>query len=146
MHWLDSLPAAIVAAAFWIFLAISAVAGMKYDFRKRQVAMESLRAAIERGLPLEPAVVEKLLVRDRSPAADGLRDLEPGLQIGGIITVAAGIGTFIAAFLVGLQFPVAKLPMLGAGILTVCIGSGMLLAARALGRYRPRRASPDSVA
>ena len=140
MHLFDSLPAAIVAAAFWIFLAVSAVAAMKYDFRKRQVAMESLRAAIERGQSLEPAVVERLLARDRGSDGADWQDLGPGLQIGGIITVATGVGLCIAAFLVGLQFPIAKLPMLGAGTLAICVGVGLLLAARALGRSRPHQA------
>ena len=140
MHVFDSLPAAIVAAAFWIFLAASAVAAMKYDFRKRQVAMESLRAAIERGQSLEPAVVEKLLARDRGSNGEDWQNLGPGLTIGGIITAATGIGLCIAAFLVGMQFPVAKLPMLGAGVLTVCVGMGLLVAAWALGRRRPQQA------
>ena len=42
----------------------------------------------------------------------------------------------IAAFLVGLQFPIAKLPMLGVGALAVRIGAGLWVAARAIGRYR----------
>lgn len=145
MH-IDSLVEATVAAAFWIFLTVSAYAAIKYDFRKRQVAMESLRAAIERGQPLEPAVVEHILARHSGPAADDARDLAPYLQIGGIITIASGIGVFIAAFFVGLQFPIAKLPMLGAGALAVCVGVGLLVAARALGHHGPRRGSPDSVA
>lgn len=146
MHLFNSLSAAIVAVAFWIFLAVSAVAGMRYDFRKRQLAMDSLRAAIERGQTLEPAVVEQLLAQHRGPEAGGLRDLEPQLQIGGIITIAAGIGVLIAAFFVGLQFPVAKLPMFGVAALAVCIGIGLLLAARALGGRRRRGGSPDSLA
>ncbi len=146
MHVFNSLPSAIVAVAFWLFLAVSAVAGMKYDLRKRQLAMESLRAAIERGQPLEPAVVEKILARHSAPGTDSPQDLQPYLQIGGIITIAGGIGVLIAAFFVGLQFPVAKLPMLGAGALAACIGVGLLLAGKTLGRYRPRRDTPDSVA
>lgn len=145
MH-IDSLVEAAVAVAFWIFLTVSAYAAIKYDFRKRQLAMESLRAAIERGQPLEPAVVEHILARHPGSAADDARDLAPYLQIGGIITIASGIGVFIAAFFVGLQFAIAKLPMLGAGALAVCIGVGLLVAARAVGRYGPRRSSPDSVA
>jgi hypothetical protein len=145
MH-IDSLAAAIVAVAFWIFVTVSAVAAIKYDFRKRQLAMESLRAAIERGQPLEPAVVEQILARHSGSGADDPQDLEPYLQIGGIITIAGGIGVFIAAFFVGLQFPIAKLPMLGAGIVAACIGAGLLLSGRALSRYRPRRGSPESVA
>ena len=146
MHILDSLPGAIVAVAFWVFLTVSAVSGMRYDFRKRQLAMESLRAAIERGQPLEPGVVEKLLARHREPREDALRDLEPYLQIGGIITIAAGIGVLLAAFLVGLQFPIARLPMLAAGVLAVCTGAGLLFCARVIDRYRSRRGSSDEAA
>jgi hypothetical protein len=146
MHLFNSVAGAIVAVAFWIFLTASAIAGMKYDFRKRQLAMDSLRAAIERGQSLDPAVVEKLLAQQRGPHADGLQDLEQHLRIGGVITIAAGIGVLIAAFFVGLQFPIARLPMLGAGALAVCVGLGLLVAAGTLGRYRPRGSSPDSVA
>jgi Domain of unknown function (DUF6249) len=146
MHIFNSLAGAIVAVAFWIFLTVCGVAAMKYDFRKRQLAMESLRAAIERGQPLEPGVVEKLLARSGESEADRPEDIEPYLRIGGIITIAAGIGVLVAAFIVGMQFPIAKLPMLGAGILAVCVGAGLLLAAAALGRYRPGSGSPDSVA
>lgn len=145
MH-IDSLAAAIVAVAFWTFLAVSAFAAIKYDFRKRQLAMESLRAAIERGQPLEPAVVEQILAPHSGSGADDAQDLAPYLQIGGIITIAGGIGVSIAAFFVGMQFPIAKLPMLGAGALAVCIGAGLMIAAGALARRSPRRDSPDSVA
>ena len=145
MH-INALAEAIVAAAFWIFLTVCAYAGIKYDFRKRQLAMESLRAAIEHGQALEPAVVERILARHSGPGAEDAQDLAPYLQIGGIITIACGIGVFIAAFLIGLQFPIAKLPMLGAGALAVCVGAGLLVAARALGPHGPRRGSPDRVA
>lgn len=146
MHLFNSLAGAIVAVAFWIFLTVSAVAGMKYEFRKRELTMESLRAAIERGQPLEPAVVEKLLARHRDPEADRPQDLAPYLRIGGIITVAGGIGVCIGALLIGLQYPVAKLPMLGGGVLALCIGAGLLVAAAAAGRHVPKSASPDNVA
>jgi hypothetical protein len=145
MH-INALAEAIVAAAFWIFVTVCAYAGIKYDFRKRQLAMESLRAAIEHGQPLEPAVVERILARHSGADAEDAQDLAPYLQIGGIITIASGVGICIAAFFVGLQFPIAKLPMLGAGALAVCVGVGLLVAARVLGRHGPRRGSPDSVA
>jgi hypothetical protein len=144
VHMFNSLAGAIVAVAFWIFLATAAIAGMRYDLRKRQLAMESLRAAIEHGQTLQPGVVEKLLARDDGSEADAPQDLEPYLQIGGILTLAGGIGLVLAAFFVGLQFPVAKLPMLGAGVLAVCIGAGLLLAGRTIGRYRPRPDLRDS--
>ena len=145
MHLFNSLAAAIVAVAFWAFLAISAVAAMRYDFRKRQLAMEALRAAIERGQTLDSGVVEKMLARHGEAQADRAQDLEPYLQMGGIITMAAGVGVFVAAFIVGLQYPIAKLPMLGVGVLAACVGAGLLLAAGAIGRYGTRAGSPDSV-
>jgi hypothetical protein len=86
MHTFASLSGAIIAVAFWAFLAVSAATGMKYDFRKRQLAMESLRAAIEHGQPLEPAVVEKLLARHGDSEAGRAQELQPHLHIGGIIT------------------------------------------------------------
>jgi hypothetical protein len=145
MH-IDALAEAIVAVAFWIFVTVSAYAAIKYDFRKRELGMAALRAAIERGQALEPAVVEQIIGRHSESGSDDAGDLAPYLQIGGIITIASGIGVFIAAFFVGLQFPIAKLPLLGVGALTVCVGTGLLVAARALGRYSPRQGSPDSVA
>jgi hypothetical protein len=47
MH-IDSLVEAAVAVAFWIFLTVSAYAGIKYDFRKR-------RLAGQRGVTGEPS-------------------------------------------------------------------------------------------
>lgn len=79
MH-IDSLATAIVAAAFWIFVTVSAYAAIKYDFRRRQLAMESLRAAIERGQPLEPAVVEKILGSHFGSGGDEAQDREPYLH------------------------------------------------------------------
>jgi len=134
-----SLAGAIVGVAFWVFLTITAVAGMRYELRKRQLAMESLRAAIERGQPLEPGIVEQLLALHREPGGDRAQELEPNLHLGGIITVAVGVGLALAALPIGLQFPVARLPMLGVAALVVCIGAGLVIAARAL---RRRSASP----
>ena len=80
MHIFDSLSGTIVAVAFWLFLTVSAVAGMRYEFRKRQLAMESLRAAIERGQPLEPAVVAKLLARHDESEVDRPEEIAPALR------------------------------------------------------------------
>lgn len=146
MQVFNSLSGAIVAVAFWAFLAVSAIAGMKYEVRKRQLAMDSVRAAIERGQPLDPGVVEKLLARHGGSEADRPQDLAPYLHMAGIITIAAGIGVLIAAFLVGLQFPMVRLPVLAAGALTVCVGAGLYVAGRAVNGYRPHPRSPDSVA
>ena len=134
---------AIVAVAFWLFLGAAAVSAMRYEFKKRQVTMESLRAAIEHGQQLDASVVEKLLAQHREPDADRPEDLQPYLQIGGIVAIAAGVGISIAGYFLGLQFPVARLPMVAVGVIAACVGLGLLIAARVLERYRTRPGAPD---
>lgn len=138
---------AIAFVAFWLFVAVMAVFGMAYDYRRRRLEMESLQTAIEHGQHLDPAVLEKLLAGRRQPPADNPQDLRPYLHIGGIITIAAGIGIFVAGLYVGgMQFPVAKYPLLALGAFVVCIGIGLLVAVRALRRYPPTERSPDRTA
>ncbi|HUN77244.1 MAG TPA: hypothetical protein VMU40_22230 [Steroidobacteraceae bacterium] len=137
---------AIVAVAFWLFLGAAAVSAMRYDFKKRQLSMESLRAAIERGQQLDPGVVEKLLAQHREPDVDRPQDLQPYLRIGGVITVAAGVGVGIAGAVLGLQVPLARLPMMAAGVIAICIGIGLLIASRVLVGNRTHVDGPSSMA
>ena len=137
---------AIVAVAFWLFLGAAAVSAMRYDFKKRQLSMESLRAAIERGQQLDPGVVEKLLAQHREPDVDRPQDLQPYLRIGGVITVAAGVGVGIAGEVLGLQVPLARLPMMAAGVIAICIGIGLLIASRVLVGNRTHVDGPSSMA
>jgi hypothetical protein len=115
---------------FWAFLAIASVAGIVADYRKRQLELEPLRAAIERGIQLDPAVIEKLMTRE----AKG-QSVDPmNLKIGGIITAASGTGVGVASFLVTPWMPQAHYPLLALGVVAVFIAIGLLLAAKALGR------------
>jgi len=133
----DGHPAlAAVAIAFWIFLAVVSVAGMIQDYRKRQLAMEPLRIAIEHGQPLTPEVIACLLGREE---AHGKLDPEP-LQVGGIITGASGLGVALLAPFVALVFPPYHWIVLGLGILTLCVGVGLLIAAKAIQRNASRSA------
>jgi hypothetical protein len=129
-----------VAIAFWLFLAIAAVAGIVADYKKRQVALEPLRAAIERGQQIDPALVERLMAPETRERA-----LNPlYLKVGGIVLVAAGIGVAILAFFLAQVVPPAFYPVLGGGSVAVCIGVGLMIAARAVekdasrgGTHRP---------
>ncbi len=131
---------------FWIFVAVVAIAGMVYDYRKKRLEMEALRTAIEHGQHLDPAILERLLAQHREPPHSPQEDMQPYLHIGGIITVAAGIGVGLAGLWIGLQFPVAKLPIFGVGVIGVCVGIGLLLSARALTRYKSPERPPGRVA
>jgi hypothetical protein len=83
-----------VAIAFWVFLTVAAVAGIVADYKKRGLALAPLRAAIERGQQLDPAVVERLMAPE--PRGEGLNALY--LKVGGIVTIAAGIGVALLSF------------------------------------------------
>lgn len=120
-----------VAIAFWIFVTIAAVAGIVSDYKKRQLTLEPLRAAIERGQQLDPAVVERLMAPERDA---GLNPLY--LRIGGIITASTGVGVVILAFLLNQVAPVSFYPTLGGGIVTLCVGAGLIIAARAAEQQR----------
>jgi hypothetical protein len=116
--------------AFWAFMAVAAVAGIVSDYKKRQLELEPLRAAIERGAQLDPAVIEKLMTRE--PRASAIDPMD--LKVGGIITIAAGIGLALLSVFISQVVPVALWWLLGAGTLALCVGVGLLLAARTLQR------------
>jgi O-antigen/teichoic acid export membrane protein len=120
-----------VAIAFWIFVTVAAVAGIVADYKKRRVAFEPLRAAIERGQPLDPALVERLLAPERDTGINPVH-----LQVGGIITLSAGVGIGLLAFFIYPVAPISLYPVLGGGIVVVCVGLGLVLAARAVARQR----------
>jgi hypothetical protein len=125
----------LVAVAFWIFVGAVAIAGMVYEYKRRRIGIEVLLLAIEKGQPLDPVLVEKLTSYEHQEAP-----IEPvQLKIGGVITVAGGVGVGLLAFFVGRVFPIAFYPTLGAGVLAICIGVGLLIGARTLARARDER-------
>jgi hypothetical protein len=122
---------AAVAVGFWGFLAASAVAGIVADYKKRRLEIEPLLAAIERGQQLDPAIVERLMARERKES-----EPEPVyFHIGGIVTVAAGIGVGMLSFLVDRFAPQGFYPVLGAAVVATCVGIGLLICARVIERH-----------
>lgn len=120
-----------VAIAFWIFVMVCAVAGIVADYKKRRAALEPLRAAIERGQPLDPTLVDRLMAPERDAGINPLH-----LQVGGIITLSAGAGIALLAFFLYPVAPDALYPVLGGGTVVVCVGLGLVIAARAVARQR----------
>jgi len=117
---------ALFGIAFWVFLAIASVAGIVADYKRRQLEIEPLRIAIERGAQLDPAVIEKLMSREtKGQSVDAL-----DLKVGGIITMLSGAGIAIASFLITPWMAVAHYPLLAIGVIAVFVGVGLLLAAR----------------
>jgi hypothetical protein len=119
-----------VAIAFWLFVAAAAVTGIIADYKKRQAAIEPVRIAVERGHPIDAAVVEQLMAPEQK--ADGPNPLY--LRVGGIIVMSAGIGLGVLSWFIG-DTEMFVRPVLGAGLLVVCVGIGLMLAARAVERH-----------
>ena len=113
------------------FLTITAVAGIVSDYKRRRLEIEPLRAAIERGQQLDPAIIERLMGRGPQQQVQ-VNPMQ--LRIGGIITIAAAVGIALLSLFIAQIAPVAIYPILGAAVLTGCVGGGLLVAARALER------------
>jgi hypothetical protein len=127
----------LVPIAFLLFLTVCAVAGIVADYKKRRVALEPLRAAIERGQQIDPAVIERLMTPDHDP---GLNPVY--LKIGGIIILSLGVGVALLAFFLT-QVPEARdafYPVLGAASVVICLGAGLMIAARVVEQQRAQAA------
>lgn len=101
----------LVGAAFWIFIGAAAVAGIVTDYKRRRIGIEVLRLAIERGQQLDPALIEKLTSHhERSEPIEPIH-----IELGGIITIATGVGICLLSFFVSRVAPIALYPILGGG-------------------------------
>jgi len=132
----------LVPVAFLLFVTICAVAGIVTDYLKRKASLDALRAAIERGQQLDPALVERLMTPEQ-PSGSGIAPI--GLMVAGIIVTAVGVGVFIMSFLLSHEDPSALYPIMGGGVVCLCVGTGLFIASRAVERYRQRQVrSPNA--
>jgi hypothetical protein len=136
----EHLGLTITGVAFWTFLAVSAVAGIVGDYRKRRIELEPLREVLHRGQPLDPAVVDRLMRRETPPKTQ----LEPlYFRVAGILTGAAGAGLAILAFFVNAVAPIAFYPLLGVGSVSVVVGAGLLICANVIESHRSSKVTPE---
>jgi hypothetical protein len=130
----------LAGAAFWLFIGAVSVVAIITDYKRRRGGVEVLRAAIEKGQQLDPALIEKLTSNERRDER-----IEPlHVKLGGIITLAAGVGICLLSFFISRIAPIALYPILGAGVLVISIGVGLLIGARALEAARAREPSRNS--
>jgi hypothetical protein len=131
----------LVGVAFWIFVGAVAVAAIITDYKRRRGGVDVIRAAIEKGQQLDPALIEKLTTSEGSQ--DGR--IEPlHVKLGGIITLSAGVGICLLSFFISRIAPIALYPILGGGVLVISIGVGLLIGARTLAEARAREPSRNS--
>lgn len=126
-----------VAIAFWVFVAIATVAGIVAEYKKRQLSLEPLRAAIEKGQQLDPSIVERLMA---PPKEAGINPL--ALWVSGVIVISVGVGVGLLAFVLEHVATEAFWPVLGGGIVALCVGTGLVVAARIVEKYK-RAHGPD---
>lgn len=132
---MQNIGAYLVAVTFWIFIGSVAIAGMVADYKRRRIGIEVLRLAIEKGQPLDPVLVDKLTSYEHKETP-----VEPvQIKLGGVITIAGGVGVCLLSFFVSRVFPIALYPTLGAGVLVICSGVGLLIGASTLARARDEK-------
>jgi hypothetical protein len=124
----------LVGVAFWIFIGAVGIAGIIADYQKRRLNVDLLRTIIEKGQALDPAVVTKLI----SPDATDQRIDPTDLELGGIIVTAAGVGIFLTSYFVARVAPVALYPIMAGGVVTICVGIGLLIGAKVVADARER--------
>jgi hypothetical protein len=129
----------LVGVAFWIFIGAVAVAGIVTDYKRRRGSVDVIRMAIEKGQQLDPALIEKLTSNERGEPIDPLR-----MKLGGIITIASGIGVcLLGLFMTGVSSS-AFYPIFGAGLVAICVGIGLRIASKVLAEARERERSRNA--
>ena len=126
-----TLGAGLAALAFWGFIAAVVVAGIWYDIRKREAQHETVRRLVESGQPLDGEVLEKLLAKSSGGEFRPDRDF----KLVGMILLPTAVGLAVLGTVLGMQFPDARLPLLGVAGLVLCIGLGFLLTASMASRW-----------
>lgn len=125
---------------FWfgLFAWFGIASWMRY--LREQERQKTLRAFAERGAPLDQATMEKFF-----PAATFEAHWDPspqaaarGLVIGGIVCLFAGVGLLIGAQLIAHIEPAALFGMSAGGVITGCVGLGLMTASWALRRMHER--------
>ena len=93
-----------------LFVAIAATYALKYyfNFRHRREVQTTIRAAIERGEPLTPELLDRLAPPERPPNAD-LRRGFIGIGVG---LALAGFGALLGASTLRPMAAIGALPLL----------------------------------
>jgi len=130
----------LIGTTFWLFIGAAAVSAIITDYKRRRANVEVLRTAIEKGQQLDPALIEKLT--SNRHGADRVEPIH--VKLGGIVTTAAGIGICLMSFFISRIAPPALYPILGGGVLVICVGVGLLIGAKALAEARERERSRNA--
>ncbi len=118
--------AGLAALAFWLFVAAVAVAGIWDGIRKREAKHETLRRVLESGQPIDPALMNELLML----IGGGSDNLDRDLKVGGLITLFIAPGLALLGIIIGISEEAALFPLLGVAVLVGFVSIGLLVASR----------------
>ena len=125
---MSGLAAGLGALGFWLFIAAIIVAGIWNDTKRKESQQETLRRIVESGEDIDPEVIDRLI--GKSDAVKTARDL----QVAGLITLSTGVGLGIFGVFIGMIDAGARYAMFGVSLMVMCIGAGLLIASRQVGR------------
>ena len=123
---------AIAVAAALLAIAGVLIAIIVASYKSRQAKLEFLRNALERGAPLDPDLIERVMHPTRAAAGRQALARGQGALVAGIIVIAFGVGYVILACFIAAVSPDARLPMLGIAGLFICVGIGLLVVSKVL--------------
>lgn len=119
----------VVPIAVFVMVAVIVVVPRYLKSLERQKMAETLRAAIEKGQPLPPEMIN-VLTADVKPPPSPQRDLRRGM-----ILLAVALALVVMGLLVGQGEPDATYPMIGLAAIPGFIGLAFIAMSR-LGRDR----------
>ncbi len=124
------LGAGLAAMAFWGFIAAVVVAGIWYSIRTNESQQETIRRLIESGENINEETIDHILNADaKNDRVD--RDLKIAAYI--VLPIAPGIAIF--GVILGIQYPEALGPMIGAAFLIGLVGFGLYWAGKVAERW-----------
>lgn len=126
---------AAVGVAFWAFVAIAVLAGVWLAYARNRETQKTIRLAIEKGMQLDPAVIDTLVVRKPAKPED--------YWIGGVICIALGVGLPIMGYFVGRIEPEGFYPIAGAGVLVGLTGISLVICGLMVSR-REKARTPEN--
>ncbi len=89
---------------------------------------------MEHGAQIDAVLLDRLLSHQKHADAQE-QAVDPRLlKIGGIITIAAGIGLLPLGLFIRQVHELAVYPIMGIGVLAICVGIGLLISARVMAR------------
>ena len=114
--------AGLAVVGFWLFVAGVVAAGIWDSIRKRDAQHETLRRLLEHGQPVDDELMDKLLGVNPHPDRD--------LKVAAWIVLSLGPGMALMGWLMSFQSSGVFQPLLGVGLLLVCLGTGLWMAAK----------------